>query len=223
MNIALKRRSGGTDILVLQVSERLIEIDKLHKGTNVKVEASFRCHRETTEERTYMEFFLFAEDIEVFDEKNEELSKQLNLNTITLRGFIGKEPVVRSTPLGRIVAEVFMVVHRPLGGTDIVHVILWGRDAKYMTRFTKGTEIEIQGRIQSRKLRSGKTTYEVSERVLRVIEPKYNVPDLVPAEEHEKEKTEKMDAIPVVGEIAEPEDRPEFDQSFAPEEIVETE
>ena len=201
MELALKRRSGEADILILQVSERLFEIEKLHKGMNVRVEGSFRSHRENTEERSYMEFYLFAEDIEPFDESNEEYTSQLGLNTVTLRGFIGKEPVVRTTPKGRLIAEVFLIVHRPINGTDVVHVILWGRDAKYMARFTKGTEIEVQGRIQSRRLRSGNTTYEVSERVLRVIDPKYNVPNLVTPKEP-----------PVVGELAEPEDRPELDE-----------
>lgn len=93
-----------------------------------------------------------------------------NPNTIFLDGYICKEPVYRTTPLGREIADVLLTVNRAYGKSDYIPCICWGRNARYAGNLTVGSRIQLRGRIQSREYQKrigegkvvDKIAYEVS-------------------------------------------------------------
>lgn len=103
-----------------------------------------------------------------------------NPNTIFLDGYICKEPVYRTTPLGREIADVLLAVNRAYGKSDYIPCICWGRNARYAGNLTVGSRIQLRGRIQSREYQKrigegkvvDKVAYEVSASRMEYIEEK---------------------------------------------------
>lgn len=114
---------------------------------------------------------IFAENIDVVNEESD-------FNKIEAEGYICKEPVYRTTPLGREIADVLLAVNRPYGKSDYIPCICWGRNARYAERMSVGTHVKIRGRIQSREYSKQitedyaetKTAYEVSISQMEVVE-----------------------------------------------------
>ena len=67
---------------------------------------------------------------------------------IFLDGYICKEPVYRTTPLGREIADVLLAVNRAYGKSDYIPCICWGRNARYAGNLSVGSRIQLWGRIQ---------------------------------------------------------------------------
>ncbi len=92
------------------------------------------------------------------------------MNEIELMGYICKEPVKRTSPLGREICDIMLAVNRMYNKSDYIPCISWGRNAICASSLTVGTKIMVEGRLQSRnyrkKLSDGtfvdKVAYEVS-------------------------------------------------------------
>lgn len=91
-------------------------------------------------------------------------------NEVFLDGYICKEPVYRTTFLGREIADVMLAVNRAYNRTDYIPCICWGRNARYVGRLSVGVHVQFAGRIQSREYQkrtsedtvAKRTAYEVS-------------------------------------------------------------
>ena len=164
--LRVKRLSEAYDYIKVILSERLFgsEFD-VRKGDFVVVNGQFRSYNNYTGNGSRLVLSVFAKDIRI--SKEEELE---NPNQIYLDGFVCKEPVYRTTPFGREIADVLLAVNRSYNKSDYIPSIAWGRNAKFCRDISVGSRVRIWGRIQSRDYQTRlddetvitKTAYEIS-------------------------------------------------------------
>lgn len=173
VKLKVSRLSHSSDIIPLLVSERLIDVKQSHIGQFLEVRGQFRSHNKQESDKNRVVLFLFAKEIEMIDS-----AENRNPNEIFLDGYICKEPVYRTTPLGRKIADVLLAVNRAYGKSDYIPCICWGRNARYAGNLTVGSRIQLWGRIQSREYQKrigegkvvDKIAYEVSASQMEYIE-----------------------------------------------------
>lgn len=173
VKLKVSRLSHSSDIIPLLVSERLIDVKQSHIGQFLEVRGQFRSHNKQESDKNRVVLFLFAKEIEMIDS-----AENRNPNEIFLDGYICKEPVYRTTPLGRKIADVLLAVNRAYGKSDYIPCICWGRNARYAGNLTVGSRIQLRGRIQSREYQKrigegkvvDKIAYEVSASQMEYIE-----------------------------------------------------
>lgn len=166
MDIQVPRLSRFHDHIPVTVSERLIDVTEDHSGKYVEIHGQFRSYNSHEEEHNRLVLSMFARDLR-FIEKEEAI---LCENQIFLDGYICKQPIYRTTPLGREIADVLLAVNRPYGKSDYIPCICWGRNARYASDFSVGGHVLLWGRIQSREYMKNtgnavaekKVAYEVS-------------------------------------------------------------
>ena len=146
VKLKVSRLSHSSDIIPLLVSERLIDVKQSHIGQFLEARGQFRSHNKQESDKNRVVLFLFAKEIEMIDS-----AENRNPNEIFLDGYICKEPVYRTTPLGREIADVLLAVNRAYGKSDYIPCICWGRNARYAGNLTVGSRIQLRGRIQSRE------------------------------------------------------------------------
>ena len=91
-------------------------------------------------------------------------------NYVDIEGFICKDPVRRTSPLGREICDLMIAVNRMYNKSDYIPSIAWGRNAAFGESLRVGDKVSVEGRIQSRDYRKfteegylvTKTAYEVS-------------------------------------------------------------
>lgn len=173
--LKIERNSRYSDMVPIMVSDRLIAAEsKGFAGLKASVIGQFRSYNECVEGKKRLKLYVFVLDIAIVD-FNSEYD-----NSISLNGYICKEPVYRKTPLGREIADLLLAMNRPYGKSDHIPCVVWERNARYISQFPAGTEVKLEGRIQSREyikcLEDGKqetrTAYEVSVSRIDVVEEK---------------------------------------------------
>ena len=105
------------------------------------------------------------------------------MKVIFLDGYICKEPVYRTTPLGREIADVLLAVNRAYGKSDYIPCICWGRNARYAGNLSVGSRIQLWGRIQSREYQKrvgennvvSRVAYEISVNKMEYIDDGINL------------------------------------------------
>ena len=145
-NIEVPRLSDNSDIIPVTVSERILT-DDFKIGQKVIIDGQFRSYNNYENEKNKLVLTVFAKDIKMQDDESEVT----NPNEICLTGFICKKPIYRTTPFGREISDIMLAVNRRYGKSSYIPCIIWGRNARFMTNFDVGTEIEIFGRFQSRE------------------------------------------------------------------------
>lgn len=174
--ISVKRSSGCFDYIPLIVSEKLITC---HLTGRIFIEGEFRSVNKRVLEKgnTPSKLLLYVFANTIYPTEVTE-----DLNELELRGFLIKTPQPRTTPLGRRIADLILAVNRPYPKSDYLPLIIWGRNADFISHYGAGTEVQVSGRIQSREYSktsetgetSIKTAYEVSVKSLSVISTKTN-------------------------------------------------
>lgn len=173
--LANERTSGQKDIIPIMVSERMVDVKADWKGRFVKVSGQFRSYNKHEENGNRLILSVFVTEFEEF----EELPFSDNYgNSISLDGYICKQPTYRETPLGREIADILLAVNRPYGKSDYIPCIAWGRNARFASGLEVGTRLQIEGRIQSREYQKRisddeyetRTAYEVSASRMEVAE-----------------------------------------------------
>ena len=150
VNLEVKRLSSTSDIIPITISERLIMNFDLEVGKKVEVEGQFRSYNNYENERNRLILTVFAKEIRVLEE-NEEESEDSNItNEVILVGYICKKPIYRQTPFGREIADILLAVNRAYNKSDYIPCIAWGRNARFCQNLEVGTEVKIIGRVQSR-------------------------------------------------------------------------
>lgn len=141
-----QRRSGTVDDIPVIASEYLVKKDDLD-GKYVEIDGEFRPMNMEVEGKSKLILQLFVKNIRIVKTKESADDE----NEIILDGFLVKNPIYRVTPNGRQIANMMIAVNRPLGRSDYIPCICWGGSAKWAKKLEVGTEISIQGRIQSRE------------------------------------------------------------------------
>ena len=155
------RLSGNADVLIITVSERILNCQNINIGDTVSIKGQIRSYNTIVNKKNRLALTIFAREIEVTD--NEDC------NVVCIDGFVCKAPVYRKTPFGREIADVLLAVNRSYNKSDYIPCIFWGRNAKYVGGLSTGDNIMVWGRMQSRQyqkktdeLVEERTAYEVS-------------------------------------------------------------
>lgn len=163
MDILVKRLSGSSDVLPITISERLIEKSNLKVGSTLSAIGQFRSYNKQIDGKSKLMLTVFIREI-----LSSEYSK--NPNIIVLSGFICKEPIYRTTPFCREIADLLIAVNRAYNKSDYIPCIAWGRNARFVKNLQVGERVVLSGRIQSREYQKKisetetklMTAYEVS-------------------------------------------------------------
>lgn len=158
------RLSDSKDLLNITISERLITNMNLTIGNEIIVEGQLRSYNKFVDGSNKLILTVFARNIEPCIERTK------NPNEIFLDGYICKEPVYRTTPFGREIADVLLAVNRAYNKSDYIPTIAWGRNSRFCQTLEVGDNIRIWGRLQSREYQKKlsenesikKIAYEVS-------------------------------------------------------------
>lgn len=148
------------------VSERLINIKEYSVNDCILVKGQYRSYNLHGELKTKLVLFVFANSF-------EKLGYSDNYNEIYLEGNITRLPVFRQTPLGREICDVILGVPRAYSKTDYIPCVIWGKNAKYISKLEVGDCIRVAGRVQSREYTKDgetKTAYEVSVNLVEIID-----------------------------------------------------
>lgn len=163
-NLEVPRLSDAKDILSVTVSERLIGGMELKAGSEVIVEGQLRSYNKFVDGANRLILSVFARNVEFCIEKSK------NPNQIFLDGYICKQPVYRTTPFGREIADMLLAVNRSYNKSDYIPTIAWGRNSRFCQGLQVGDNIRVWGRLQSREYEKKvsetetikKVAYEVS-------------------------------------------------------------
>ena len=145
--LGIERRSGYIDEINIMVSERLIFDNTPRINDYIEIKGQVRTYNELLEGRNKLNVVVFAK--EIYTSENFGY----NENYVYLEGFLCKEPVKRTSPLGRDICDLMLAVNRMYNKSDYVPCIAWGRNAGYAESLSVGTKLSIEGRIQSREYR----------------------------------------------------------------------
>lgn len=163
--VQVMRASGKYDDIHITVSERLLMEQNYKSGDTVKLVGEYRSYNEKEDDKYHLRLTVFVKEISLYNSKYKR-----HANGIYLNGFIVKEPVYRTTPLGREITDLLIAVNRGYHKSAYIPAIAWGRNAAFAKLLKVGDKVEVYGRIQSRKyvkrMPNGemvtKTAYEVS-------------------------------------------------------------
>lgn len=162
--LQVKRQSGQCDLIPLLLSERLLNDTKNYEGQLVCVTGQFRSYNNHEQIKTRLLLHAFVKELNLLNSVEEAGS----MNEILLHGFLCKPPVYRKTPLGREIADILLAVNREYGRTDYIPCIVWGRNARYVSRLKVGDQVQVTGRIQSREYEKMEASEKVEKRAYEV-------------------------------------------------------
>ena len=170
--LGIFRKSGYEDRIRLIVSERLMGGRSPAEGEKLEISGQIRTYNREEEGRSRLEVTVFAREMSYVEENTFA-----NENHIAIEGFICKNPIRRTSPLGREICDLMIAVNRMYNKSDYIPSIAWGRNAAYAEALRVGDKVSVEGRIQSREYRKfteegylvTKTAYEVSVTKLEII------------------------------------------------------
>lgn len=155
--LEIERTSGTKDYVPVIISEKLIDKKETYIGSPVCVIGQFRSYNQKEDTSTHLRLHVFAQEFYLTDDKDR--------NELYISGYLCKQPIYRTTPLGRQIADLMLAIPRAFGKTDYIPCICWGRNAVYASLMDVGTNVTITGRIQSREYQKDSVTkiaYEIS-------------------------------------------------------------
>ena len=144
MNVLVKRLSGQGDILPVTISERLIADRDLGIGVTINALGQFRSYNKLVNGKSKLMLTVFVREL-------LEDAPIKNPNSIVLTGYVCKQPVYRTTPFNREIADILIAVNRSYNKSDYIPCIAWGRNARFAKNLAVGEKIAVSGRIQSRE------------------------------------------------------------------------
>lgn len=162
--ISVNRLSKQCDILPITISERLLDIKKIKIGKKVSLSGQIRSYNNYVEEekRNKLIITVFTRHITIFDDDTKLFS---DTNEVFLNGYICKKPIYRTTPFGREISDILLAVNRSYNKSDYIPCISWGRNAKFCENLDIGSNVKINGRLQSRIYQKKISENEIIEKV----------------------------------------------------------
>lgn len=169
--LEVPRLSESSDLIPVTISEKLFTNDDLKLNTIIALAGQFRSYNKLIEDKSKLMLTVFVREL-------TKLDTTKNPNIITLKGFLCKEPVFRTTPFKREISDILLAVNRAYNKSDYIPCIAWGRNARFVKNLPVGTKLEIEGRIQSREYQKkisdeevlNKTAYEISISKINVLQ-----------------------------------------------------
>lgn len=166
------RKSGYEDRIRLIISEKLLGGRSPREGELLDILGQIRTYNREVDGRSKLEVTVFVQEMRYCAEKDFAYE-----NDVRLEGFICKDPVRRTSPLGRDICDLMIAVNRMYNKSDYIPSIAWGRNASFGETLRVGDKVAVEGRIQSRDYRKfteegylvTKTAYEVSVVKLEVV------------------------------------------------------
>lgn len=159
--LEVQRLSGNTDTLNIVVRSEQLALLEAAECEKLCVTGQLRTFNNRRGEGAKLVITVFARELMLCDEDD--------CNLVQLSGTLCKAPNLRCTPMGRDICDLMLAVNRHYGRSDYLPCICWGLKAREAAAWTVGTQIRLEGRIQSRKYiklsedgASEKTAYEVS-------------------------------------------------------------
>lgn len=158
--ISCKRNSGVCDTVPCMVSEALV--NEINEHQRITLFGEIRSYTKKIGEKNKLFVYIF---VEATDEYKGE-----DKNIVELQGIIHKQPVFRTTPLGRDVADVFVISRRQRSHkSDYLPCLAWGRSALRAANMPTRTKVNAVGRFQNRRFNKKvenktiqMTAYEIS-------------------------------------------------------------
>lgn len=166
--VETRRLSGAVDTINVVAREALLAALRIEEAERLCVQGELRSFNNRREEGPKLVITVFARALSLAGGGED-------VNSITLRGALCKQPVLRVTPMGRDICDLMVAVNRRCGRSDYLPCICWGARARAAALYGVGDAVELTGRVQSRqyiKLIEGepveKTAYEVSASEIRL-------------------------------------------------------
>ena len=170
-NLEVPRLSESSDVIPITISEKLFKKDELVENSVISLNGQFRSYNKLIDGKSKLMHTVFVREL-------TEVDTSKNPNLITLKGFLCKEPIFRTTPFKREITDILLAVNRAYNKSDYIPCIAWGRNAKFVKDLQVGTKLNLEGRIQSREYQKklndeevvNKTAYEISISKVNIIE-----------------------------------------------------
>ena len=159
--LEIPRLSGNLDTVNVIVRRSLLEATEVQPLGRICVIGQLRTFNNRRGSGARLVISVFAKELYFTDEPD--------CNLVQLSGTLCKKPNLRCTPMGRDICDLMLAVNRHYGRSDYLPCICWGIKAREAAAWDVGTQLKLEGRIQSRqyiKLIDGesveKTAFEVS-------------------------------------------------------------
>lgn len=171
--LIVRRLSQAEDVLNVVLRRELLAACPVRPGMAVRVEGEVRSfNNRTGMVGNRLVITLFAKELAPAEPET------LHVNELHIAGTLCKPPVYRKTPLGKEICDLMLAVNRPYGRADYLPCIAWGRVARQCGACTIGSQLGLEGRLQSRsytKTECGesrvKTAFEVSVMKINDLRP----------------------------------------------------
>ena len=144
MNLSVMRLSNMRDIIPITVSDVFLKEHNLKVGSPLCVKGQFRSYNKLIDGRSKLMLTVFVREI-------TEPAPIDNPNIIELSGYVCKQPIYRTTPFNREIADILLAVNRSYNKSDYIPTIAWGRNARFAKDVAVGEKVNIHGRVQSRE------------------------------------------------------------------------
>lgn len=159
--LEIRRLSGNTDTINIVVRETQLKLLEAAPDEKLCLTGQLRTYNNRRGFGAKLVITVLAKELYFCGADDE--------NSVILRGTLCKEPNLRTTPMGRDICDLMLAVNRSYGRSDYLPCICWGVKAREAARWSVGTPVKLEGRIQSRryiKLIDGqpteKTAFEIS-------------------------------------------------------------
>ena len=157
MTVSVARLSGQNDVIPITISDRLMEGGSFEIGNLIGLIGQFRSYNKIVDGKSKLVLRVFVRELCECDDNAP--------NVIEIEGYVCKQPVYRTTPFKREIADLLIAVNRAYNKSDYIPAIAWGRNSRYASTFRVGEKIHLVGRIQSRIYQKALDDGSVEERV----------------------------------------------------------
>ena len=136
MYLGVPRKSGTVDMIPVVFRE-----DKLVDADVLKIIGEVH----TKNKDGHLDVYIYAREIAAGSDK------EIGTNNININGFFCKDPVFRTTPLGRKICDMLIASNRDHYKSDYIPCICWGSKAEFAGELNVGANVSLSGRFQSRE------------------------------------------------------------------------
>lgn len=137
-----RRLSGTADTLNIVVRQSMLPENALFQSGQLRITGELRSFNNKSGSGSRLVLTILAREIGPGDGSDE--------NRILLSGTVCKAPTLRVTPMGREICDIILAVSRRYHRSDYIPVIAWGQQARQTALAAVGTQLSVQGRLQSR-------------------------------------------------------------------------
>ena len=168
--LEVRRLSGNSDTLNILVRKSQLEAVEAAEREKLLITGQLRSYNNRHGEGARLVLTVLAREILLCDGPDE--------NLVRLTGTLCRAPKARVTPMGRDICDLMLAVRRSYGRSDYLPCICWGELARETAALGVGTQLALEGRLQSRRYRKlteegpvSRVAYEVSVMEAEALEP----------------------------------------------------